>query len=128
MRSRCCTGSAIERLSPELKDALVTKRADGTLVIAVWNYADPGNGGVPKAIELQITRGRIADITVLDDQHGSALTEWRRMGRPAFPTREQQHALRAAGRLPSPQSLPIEGGAVRLTLVPHGLALIEVAP
>ncbi len=36
-----------QRLSPELKDALVTKRADGTLVIAVWNYADPGVGGAP---------------------------------------------------------------------------------
>ena len=47
-----------QRLSPELKDALVTKRADGTLVIAVWNYADPGSGGVPKTFELQIARGR----------------------------------------------------------------------
>ena len=117
-----------QRLSPELKDALVTKRADGALVIAVWNYADPGSGGVPKAIELQISRGRMAEITILDDQHGSALTEWRRMGRPAFPTREQQQALRSAGRLPSPQSSPIEGGAVRLTLAPRGLALIEVTP
>jgi xylan 1,4-beta-xylosidase len=114
------------RLSPELKDALVTKRVDGTLVIAVWNYADPGIGGAPKPIEVQISRGRTAEMTVLDDQHGSALTEWRRIGRPAFPTHEQQQALRSAGRLPLPQTLPIEGGTVRLTLAPRGLALIEV--
>ena len=38
-----------ERLSLEMKDALVTKRADGTVVIAVWNYADPRGGGVPKS-------------------------------------------------------------------------------
>ncbi len=116
------------RLSPELRDALVTKRADGTLVIAVWNYAEPGTGGVAKLIELQIARGRMAEMTIVDDQHGSALTEWRRMGEPAFPSREQQQALRSAARLPAPQSLPIARGAVRLKLAPRGLALIEITP
>ena len=58
-------------------------------------------------------------MTVLDEQHGSALTEWRRMGEPAFPSREQQQALRSAGRLPSPQSVPIEDGSLRLTLAPQ---------
>ncbi len=117
-----------QRLSPELKDAIVTKRPDGGLAIVVWNYADPGSAGTPKAIELQISTGRSADVIVLDDQHGSALTEWRRMGKPAFPTREQQQALRSAARLPEPQRMPIEGGAIRLTLAPHGLALIEITP
>ena len=117
-----------QRLSPELKDALVTKRADGTLAIAVWNYADPGSGGVPKDIELGSPRGGAAEVTVLDDQHGSALTEWRRMGEPAFPTREQQQALRSAGRLPSPQACRSRTAQLRLTLAPHGLALIEVTP
>ncbi len=45
------------RLSPELKDALVTKRADGTLAIAVWNYAEPGKGGPPRDFELRFTQG-----------------------------------------------------------------------
>jgi hypothetical protein len=47
---------------PRLKDALVTKRADRALVIAVWNYADPGTGGVPKTVELQSSWGRMAEI------------------------------------------------------------------
>ena len=117
-----------QRLSPELNDVLVTRRGDGSLVIAAWNYADPGKDGAARSVELKFTRGRTAEVTMLDEQHGSALTEWRRMGKPAFPTREQQEALRSAGRLPSPQVLPIEGGTVRLTLAPHGLALIEVKP
>jgi hypothetical protein len=49
------------------------------------------------------------------------------MGEPSFPDREQQQALRAAARLPSPQRIPIQDGALRLTLASHGLALIEVA-
>jgi xylan 1,4-beta-xylosidase len=115
------------RLSPELKDALVTKRADGTLAIAVWNYADPGKGGPPREFELRFTQGRAADVTILDEQHGSALTEWRKMGEPPFPSREQQQALRTAARLPSPRRMPIQDGSLRLTLAPHALALIEVA-
>ncbi len=34
-----------QRLSPELENALVTRRVDGTLAIAVWNYAGPGSRG-----------------------------------------------------------------------------------
>ena len=56
-----------QRLSPELKDALVTKRADGTLAIAVWNYADPGSGGAPREFELRFTQALAADVTILDD-------------------------------------------------------------
>src|SRR5246127_5330103 len=69
-----------QRLSPELSDALVTKRADGSLAIAVWNYAEPGDTGTTREFELRISRGSAADVTILDEQHGSALTEWRRMG------------------------------------------------
>ncbi len=45
------------RLSPELKDALVTKRADGTLAIAVWNYAEPGASGAPRDVRAAIHPG-----------------------------------------------------------------------
>jgi xylan 1,4-beta-xylosidase len=117
-----------QRLSPELKDALVTKRADGSLAIAVWNYAEPDDPGSTREFELRISEGSAADVTVLDEQHGSALTEWRKMGAPAFPSREQQQALRATGRLPAPGRMPIEQGSLRLTLAPRALALVEIAP
>jgi xylan 1,4-beta-xylosidase len=116
------------RLSPELKDALVTRRADGSLAIAVWHYAEPGAGGPPREFEIRFAQGSSADVTILDEQHGSALAEWRKMGEPAFPTREQQQALRTAARLPTAQRMPIRDGALRLTLAPQTLALIEVAP
>lgn len=37
-----------QRLSPELEDAIVTKRPDGGLAIVVWNYADPGMPVCPR--------------------------------------------------------------------------------
>ena len=117
-----------QRLSPELKDVLVTKRP-----MAPWS-SPPGTMPIParaacrSSIELRMSRGHTALMTVLDEEHGSALTEWRRMGQPAFPTREQQQTLRSMGRLPAPQSVPLERGTLRLTLAPRGLALIEVTP
>ena len=37
-----------QRISVDSDSALATRRADGSLAIAVWNYAPPGNGGDPK--------------------------------------------------------------------------------
>src|SRR5262249_34873583 len=105
-----------QRLSPELNDALVTRRADGSIVVAVWNSAEPGTGGPPREFEFRFSQGHSADVTILDEEHGSALKEWRRMGEPAFPTREQQQTLRTAATLPAPRRVPIHDGTLRLTL------------
>ena len=50
---------------------------------------------------------RYASIFRLDDEHGSALTAWEAMGKPDFPSREQQQLLREAGRLPAPEIRPL---------------------
>src|SRR6202044_4135644 len=42
------------RLQPELANALVTQRADGTLAIAVWNYSPPGVTGKAREVHLSI--------------------------------------------------------------------------
>ncbi|MHB1558841.1 MAG: GH39 family glycosyl hydrolase [Isosphaeraceae bacterium] len=117
-----------QRISPELKDALVTRRGDGKLVVAVWNYAEPNASGPPRDFELRFSAGTLAEVTILDDQHGSAITEWRKLGQPDFPSREQQRALRDAGKLPASRRMPIDNGVLRLSLSPHALALIEVTP
>ena len=47
-----------ERLANDSKNALVTRRPDGTLVVAVWNMADPpaahqpGGPGVDKQMQI----------------------------------------------------------------------------
>jgi hypothetical protein len=51
------------------------------------------------------------------------------MGKPDFPTREQQGKLRDAGRLPPPEVESIAGGdpaTVRIVLDPQALALVEL--
>jgi xylan 1,4-beta-xylosidase len=111
---------------------LATRRDDGALALAAWNYAPPGQGGVPREITLRLaglgTRRQVVIIQV-DDQHGSAVTAWESMGKPSFPSREQQELLRAAGQLPAPEIrlLPDQDPAtVNLTLPPHALAFVEI--
>ena len=91
-----------QRLSPELKDALVTKRGDGTLAIAVWNYADRAHGA-PRDVRAPVHPGRAADVTILDEQHGSALTAVAEDGRACVPQPRAAAGAAKRGGLPSPQ-------------------------
>src|SRR5580698_6005601 len=46
-----------KRLQPDLRDALVTKRQDGTLAIARWNYAPPGESAPAKRVHISLEGG-----------------------------------------------------------------------
>jgi len=117
-----------ERLPVENDSALVTRRADGSLAIAVWNYADPGKSGPTQTVTINLrgTPARQATLQRVDDQHGSPLAEWARIGKPASPTREQIEALRRAADPGAPETVPIVDGHLTVTLPAPGLALIEI--
>ena len=121
-----------ERLPVNSERVLATRRRDGALAIAVWNYAPPGESGSPRPLTLSfqgLPRQHHARLQWVDAEHGSALTAWRAMGSPSFPSREQQRELREAARLQPPQALPMTRGdspTVTLSLAPHSLALVEV--
>jgi xylan 1,4-beta-xylosidase len=121
-----------ERISVRSSNVLATRIPDGSLAIAVWNYAAPGKHGSVKRIKLVI-RGlkwphRLL-IHLLDGDHGSPLATWEKMGRPDCPTREQQARLRAAAELGPPEKGSVSRGSVSsatLKLQPHSLVLVEV--
>jgi xylan 1,4-beta-xylosidase len=121
------------RMQPELNDALVTKRADGTLEIAVWNYAAPGTSVAPRNVQVSVEGASGNDtaryhIEILDRDHGSALEAWRAMSgptmsSPASPTREQYERLRAGATVTRKLD-----GTSSFVLPSQGLALVEVQP
>jgi xylan 1,4-beta-xylosidase len=119
-----------ERLPLDVPWALATRRRDGSLAIAAWNYAPPEEAGQPMDAHLTIQgAGAFAHvrIQVVDRDHGSSLTAWEAMGRPSFPTREQIQHLRDAATIPPPRELQtLSRGSIDLHLQPHSLALIEV--
>lgn len=119
------------RIQAENEDCIITKRKDGSLAIATWNYAEPYDAGEAKTVEINLSgmpNAKQAKIHLVDRDHGSALTKFEQMGKPPFPSREQQKELRAAAELPAPEIRQLSGTTPKLTLnlKPHSLALIEI--
>jgi xylan 1,4-beta-xylosidase len=112
-----------QRLQTNLDDALVTKRADGTVAIAVWNYAPPGESGSSREVHLAVkgwTGTPRYRVEVVDPQHGSALAAWKAMGSPATPTTQQYAQLRRAASATQKLDSP------SFSLPAHALAVVEV--
>ena len=121
-----------QRLAVASDSALVTRRRDGTLAIAVWNYAPPGPGGASRAFQLSfrnVSAAHRAYIWVVDRDHGSALAAWKAMGEPRFPSLRQQKMLLQAATLSGPrvEVLAPADPTLTLELGPHALALVQLA-
>jgi xylan 1,4-beta-xylosidase len=107
------------------ENVLVTKRSDGTLVVALWNYAEPGEKVADKTFRLDI-KGSSATryaIQFVDPDHGSGLKAWETMGSPANPKPDQIRELIKASELPALEERPI---SEPITVAAEGLAVIEL--
>jgi xylan 1,4-beta-xylosidase len=117
------------RLDVNSDSALVTRRSNGSVAIAVWNLFLPEETGSPKTVTLHFKgfgSTHSARITVVDNEHGSPLPAWNKMARPASPTLAQIETLRRAAALPSPREQNLTNDSLTLTLQPHALALVEI--
>lgn len=118
-----------ERISVNSASALVTRRADGTIVLALWNLFLPEQAGEVKEVTVKIpalTGSHLAVVSRLDANHGSLLSLYHSMGPPKYPTRKQIQELRQAAELPPPEEMKIEQAAVSVRLPPQGLVVIEI--
>jgi xylan 1,4-beta-xylosidase len=122
-------GLGEERLPEAQGDVLVTRRRDGTLVIAAWNLVEPGADGKAKTVDLDlkgIGDHAHASIRRVDSSHGDTLDAWKKMGSPKNPTQAQIDALRKASETGPPEVRAIGGHRLVLTLPPMGLAVVEI--
>jgi xylan 1,4-beta-xylosidase len=112
-----------ERLPSASPDALITRRADGAIVIALWNYAEPGEQTGVKTFHLTVknTSATKYSLQILDPDHGSVLKEWSALGKPASPTQHQIARLVEASKIASPVEHPL---AQAISIEPQGLALV----
>ena len=115
------------RIANASEDALLTKRPDGTLVLAIWNYAEPDQSGTAKTIRLRFKDGHKAKYRMqfVDPSHGSSLEAWNRMGKPDLPTIEQISQLVLASQLPPSKEHNL---ADPISLAPHELAVLQLKP
>jgi xylan 1,4-beta-xylosidase len=116
------------RIALDSDSALLTRREDGTLVLAVWNYAAPEQTGLQRTVILHFenAKARTAIISRLDHEHGDFHSVYEKMGSPRYPTQTQDQELRQSAELPSPESRKMKNGELTLTLPAQSLALIEL--
>lgn len=126
------------RLAVASDSALVTRRGDGDVVMALWNYAPPVDTaagacevgraeGPDKHFEVDVASlqaGASATIRRLDASHGNVLAAYQRMGCPAFPSREQVAELQTAARPAPAQRLAVNNGRFSVDIPPQGLVVI----
>jgi xylan 1,4-beta-xylosidase len=108
--------------------ALLTRRKDGSLVLALWNYAPPEQPGAPKTVVLHFKNAKLkrAVISRVDAEHGDVHALYEKLGAPRYPTHVQIEQLKMAADLPAPESRALKNGELTLTLPSYGLALVEV--
>ncbi len=126
------------RIALDSDSALATRRADGTVVLALWNYAPPdGTGpnyarrpasrGPAKHFSVQVAgvaQDASATVMRVDETHGNVISAYDAMGRPAFPSRQQIVKLREAGRAAPAEHVNLKGGTLTLEVPPQGLAVV----
>ena len=122
---------------------LASRRPNGSMAALVWNLAEadqasgiPGSSstrkvsGEPKRIDLRIAGlrpGARAQVRFVDQDRGSPMPAWRRMGSPKNPSRAQIAELRRAADIAPPIVMRLDdGGALSLVLPPEGVALVEI--
>jgi xylan 1,4-beta-xylosidase len=117
------------RIASTSQNAIVTKSADGTLIVAAWNLVDPDKHGETREITLEfkgVAANAVAHIQRVDSNHGNALPKYAAMGKPLDPTPEQVEQLNRETALPSPEAVSLHDGKLQLSLEPNTLALIKL--
>jgi xylan 1,4-beta-xylosidase len=128
------------RLKLDSDSALATKTADGSLVVALWNYAPPAGIGAKytppppslgpdRTMEVSFPgAAKTAAVTLyrVDSTHGNVISTFDAMGRPATPSREQIRELQKAGAPAPPEHLRLTNGVLTVTIPAQGLVLVKL--
>ncbi len=121
------------RVDSDSASVVVTRTKNGGVVLAVWGKIvapeqKPVGNDVVQLEFTGLTGKHSARVTIVDDEHGSPLPAYEKMGSPHFLTQPQIAQLRAAAEMPAAKTMPISGNTLKLTLSGHALALVEIAP
>jgi xylan 1,4-beta-xylosidase len=113
------------RIEIASENALATKTQSGHIVVALWNYAEPGEDTPARSFSIHLNglKGGKAHIQVVAAGSGSPLEAWKAMGSPALPTTEQIEALKTASELAPAKIQPL---AKPIVLARQTLALVEI--
>ena len=123
------------RGSPDV--AALASLAPGKLALLVWHYHDDDLPGPDANVQLTLAgmpfTASDAHVTHyrIDDTHSNAYAEWKRLGAPIAPTRQQYARLEAAGqlmRMDVPATTWVQNGtaAIAFTLPRQAVSLLLI--
>jgi xylan 1,4-beta-xylosidase len=120
-----------ERLANPADNVLVTRRKDGTLVVAAWNLVEMNKiaEGAPIKVSLAlhgVNSNASVSIRRVDASNGNPMPTYKAMGSPQYPTPKQVEAINRASKLPAPEMKKLEKCVLNLELPINGLAVIEI--
>ena len=115
-----------ERLDVNSDFALVTRRGDGRLVVAVWNYAGTTPSSKIVQLKFESIKARRATIYRVDRDHGDPHPSYEKMGSPRYPTEAQLKEIRQSTELQAPEQREIKQGELSLEIPANGLVVIEI--
>jgi xylan 1,4-beta-xylosidase len=99
---------------------VLASRGDDKLAVLLWHYHDDDVTG-PAAETTAAVTGLPGDVKLtsfrIDETHTNPFLDWKKMGSPKEPTREQYGELEKAGKLvPSagPEAVSVTGGQAKL--------------
>jgi len=119
-----------QRLANDSPEVLVTRRSDGTLVLALWNYAEVGEQAPVRSVALRFTHtnARMASVQSIDGEHGNVQVAYERMASPRYPTQRELAQLRQAAAIPAAIQRPLQSGELAVEIPSDGLVLVTVPP
>jgi xylan 1,4-beta-xylosidase len=120
-----------QRLANAAKNLIVTRSADGSLAIVIWNLVDPDQQGRPVTIKLNfngVPPDSEVAIEQVDADHGNVLKGYAAMGSPLDPTPEQVNELNRRSALPKPVTRRLTGNTLAISLGPNALLLLRLPP
>jgi len=122
-------GLGEQRLANTAAGTLVTRRSDGTLVLALWNYAEARQQSPERKVTLRFSHSNARNVSVqlIDDEHGNVRPAYERMGAPRYPTQRELAQLREAAAAPAAVMRPLQSGELELEIPSDGLVLVTVA-
>ena len=117
------------RIANASPSVLVTRRSDGSLVVAAWNLVDPDKSGGTVDLRLSfenVPQNAPVAISRVDDDHSNTLAAYRALGSPEYPTPEQVRKMNEMTALGPPDRVRLQGDHLDIKLQANALALIEI--
>jgi xylan 1,4-beta-xylosidase len=117
-----------QRIELDSDSAVLTRKGDRGLVLALWNLVPAGEPGPEKVVTIRARgdRFRRATISRVDRDHGDPHPLYERMGSPRYPTETQLRELRRVAGSPVPEVRDLQNGELIIRLPAEGLAVVEL--